>query len=216
MSEQVIIPMERYESLKALEKQNCKIDEREYRRDDTIFIDGVELYPVPDHPGFYADIESGKIYNSHTNKILAEGSQGSKRTGYVYISMKDSKGNNSPMSEHWAVFTAYMGVPKEFYINKGMTLHHITGDKSDNSYFNLMPVLHKHQYRDKDTKDRLKQRTNKRLTDADKDTLEAAWELLDEPKRSDFVNEWSDKLDIHWRTLDNFVKKQFIDGESIG
>lgn len=207
--EQVIISMDRYQKLKEFEEA-VQSDSEDNFRDDLLILDGLEVYPVPDHPGFYADIEAGKIYNSNTGKWLADGSQGSKRTGYVYVGMKDSKGNYVSMNESWAVFTAYMGVTKDFFLDKGMTLHHINGVKQDNSYFNLMPILHKHQYRDSGTKKRIKNRTTRRITLSEKDTLEAAWETCEEPKRSEFVNEWSEKLDIHWRTLDNYVKKNFL------
>ncbi|MGG2091904.1 hypothetical protein AB1283_04125 [Bacillus sp. S13(2024)] len=180
-------------------------------REDTILVDEKELYPIPNYPGYFADIEEGRVFNTFTEKWLGEGSKGSKRTGYIYITMKDANGKKSPISLHAAIFTAYMGITKDFYLDKGMTLHHISGDKTDNSYFNLIPVLHKHQYNDIETKKRLKSRSTRRLTPSEKDDLETAWESLENPKRSDFVNEWSDKLDVSWRTIDNYVKRYLID-----
>ncbi|RYI25184.1 hypothetical protein EVU96_24780 [Bacillus infantis] len=179
-------------------------------REDTILVDDEELYPVPNHPGFYVNFELGKVFNTFSEKYLGLGSMGSKRTGYVYVTMKNKNGEASSMSEHWAVYSAYTGIPKNVFINNGLTLHHVDGVKNNNSIFNLIPVRHKDQYKDEATKERLKNRSNKRLSESDKDTLEAAWEILDDPKRSEFVNEWSEKLDIHWRTIDNYVKEYFI------
>lgn len=179
-------------------------------REDIITVDEVELIPIPDHPGFYADVENGRVFNTYTENWLGEGSTGAKRTGYIYVGMKNKDGNISSMGLHSAIMSAYMGVPKEWWINKGLCINHISGDKTDNSYFNLQLVTHKDQFKDPLTKERLKQRTNKRMSKATKDTLIAAWEDLDEPVRSEFVNEWSDKLDIHWRTLDNYVKDNLL------
>ena len=179
-------------------------------REDTILVDDVELYPVPNCPGFYVDFEKGKVFNTFTESWLGLGSKGSKRTGYVYISLKDKDGKLVTMSEHWVVYSAYTGISKEIYIKNGLTLHHINGVKNDNSIFNLMPIRHKDQYKDSETKKRLKNRSTRKLSKSDRKTLESAWLDLDNPKRSEFVNEWSENLDIHWRAIDNFVKNNLL------
>lgn len=181
-----------------------------YERDDTVFIEGIELYPIPDHPGFFADVEDGSVYNYKTGNWLGKDSKGSKRTGYVYVSLKNSKGEISPINMSWAIYTAYHGTTKDFFLDKGMTLHHISGNKADNSIFNLIPLMQKHQFKDPETIKRLKNRSSRRLTPSEKDTLEAAWELEENPVRAKFVNEWSEKMDIHWRSMDNHVKKYLV------
>lgn len=181
---------------------------KETYRDDLIIIDDKELYPVPNHPFYYADLEEGKVFNSVTEKWM--NSKGSTRTQYVYITLKDKHGNQSPISEHWAVYSALTGIEKGEFIKKGLTLHHISGVKNDNKASNLQLVRFKDQFIDARTKDKIKKRNGNRLTRLQKESLVEAWESLENPKRSKFVNEWLEKMDVSWRTIDNFVVNNLI------
>ncbi|QKE71864.1 hypothetical protein HPK19_03175 [Arthrobacter citreus] len=175
-------------------------------REDVISIDGRVLYGVPGCPGYYADVEEGKIFNTFSEKYMGENSLGSKRTSYVYITLRDAFGNPYPISEHWAVYSAYTGFHKDEFIEKGLTLHHINGVKNDNKSRNLTLVHFRDQFKDKRTIDKIKSRNGKRLTRLQKERLIEAWKNSEEkPKRSRFVNEYKEKLNVSWRAVDNFV-----------
>ncbi|ODG93723.1 hypothetical protein BED47_00705 [Gottfriedia luciferensis] len=185
-------------------------------REDVITIDGKVLYGVPGCPGFYADVEEGKVFNTFSEKWMGLNSEGSKRTSYVYITIRDKYGSPYPISEHWAVLSAYYGICKDELIEKGLTCHHENGIKNDNRIDNLRLVRFKDQFKDKRTKDKIKSRNGKRLTKLQKESLIEAWNSLEEPKRSEFVNEYYPKMEVSWRAIDGFVVNHLLNKDEEG
>ncbi|MBT2723063.1 HNH endonuclease [Bacillus sp. ISL-46] len=178
-------------------------------RDDTILVDGKELYPIPEFSNYFCDLDEGRIFSTRTEKWL---STTPNRNGYVYVSLTNDYGENKPLGIHTAIVSAQLGIPSSVWKNssRNITVDHIDNCKWNNSAENLMLVPFQQQFKNPITKEKLKQRNKTRMTQAEKGTLLAAWESLENPKRNEFVNEWHEKLGFSHRTVDNFVKENLL------
>jgi hypothetical protein len=171
-------------------------------RDDIITVDGKELYPIPGFPLYYANLDEGKIFSTKSEKYLV--SNPNKRYGYCYVSLTDENGKRRPMGIHTAILSASLGIHRDILFANDITTHHIDNEKTNNAAWNLQPIRHKDQFKCEIT--RSKMGTHRRLSQFEVDAIKDAWFSCD-CKKSDFCNEWSEKLGVTYSTIEYHIKK---------
>lgn len=76
----------------------------------------------------------GKIFSIRSERYLV--SNPNKRFGYCFVRLVNKWGNVSPMGVHSVILSAYLGYPKEVWLEEGLNVHHLDGDNNNNSALN--------------------------------------------------------------------------------
>lgn len=169
--------------------------------EDTIEVNGNELYQIPNHSRYYCNLEEGKIYDTKRETFLIANPN---RNGYCYTSIANDQGEYKKYSVHTIIMMCYMGYNKPYWLDKKLEVHHINTIKSDNSIFNLSLIDRNAQYQCAITKKNIANRSNKRLKKEDVAELKRDW-INWEGTKPEFCWHWSKKLRIEYRSIHNIL-----------
>jgi len=175
---------------------------------EVLLEDDVILTPIPEllehedetaYQNYFADCKNGRIWSNVSQKYLTM--TGNSRFGYVYNSIK-----GKPYSLHSLVMSATYGTPKSFWLDQGLEIDHIDGDKENNRMDNLRLVSRKQQYNE-----RVRQLLGKgkRFTETDVLFIIERYEehsVEEDFKLSTFINEMADNFEKSYTSVENLLK----------
>ncbi|MGG3623849.1 hypothetical protein ABES25_09890 [Bacillus gobiensis] len=179
--------------------------EENYNREDTIHVDGEELYPIPGFPMYYANLDEGKIYSLYSNKYLSN--KPNKRFNYVYVGMKNEQGKWVHMGCHVAIWSAYSGRHYSTLKKAKLTLHHIDEDETNNQATNLMPL----KLKDNQALSRHnRKKTYRVLTKEEVLQMRELWGFFGDygVKFSTMCNYISEEINVDYSTVERCLKGQ--------
>ncbi|WP_406621770.1 HNH endonuclease [Bacillus atrophaeus] len=174
-------------------------------RNDTIMVDGEELYPVPGYPYNYANLEGkGRVYSTITQRYLS--GKPNKRFGYCYVGLKNEKGEIESVGVHRAIWSAYTGYHHKSLSKSKLEIHHLDNDKTNNSPLNIAPVSKKINHSCPITNS--KKGKGIRLKKEEVIFIRKMWNIFKEDgvKFSDFCNMFAYDFKCCYSTIENLLK----------
>ncbi len=182
--------------------------EEQMKIKEVLLEDDVILTPIPEllehgdetaYQNYFADCANGRIWSNVSQKYLT--TKGNNRFGYVYNSIK-----GKPYSLHSLIISSTLGVSCKWYLEQGLEVDHIDGDKENNDMDNLRLVSRKQQYNE-----RVRQLLGKgkRFTEADVLFIIEKYEehsQEDSFKLSTFINEMADSFEKTYTSVENLLK----------
>ncbi|MGJ9383217.1 HNH endonuclease [Salipaludibacillus sp. CF4.18] len=166
------------------------------------------LVPIPGFKDYKADVINGKVYSSRCKQGRWLNPKASKRFKYVITTLTDSQGKAKAQSLHALIMSAHLGVNPSWWINQGLEIDHLDGNKSNNGIHNLKLKTRKEQYNEGVIASITTGRT--RLKESDVLLILEQWKTWEEDgkRKSTFCNMMSEAYEKTYSCIENIVNKK--------